>query len=116
MTSSPGPSLSSSTLGSNSVTLEDEKGSIELEAKNNSNSTLEDEKGLFDIDFNKSTPENVEEEESAGIDFNPGWRLYLAFGTLCVLALVAALNATCLGTGLPVTKTIRRYDSRKKAG
>jgi hypothetical protein len=102
MTSSPGPSLSSSTLGSNSITLEDEKGSIELEVNNNSNSTLGNEKGLFDVDLNGSIPKNAEEEESAGVDFNPGWRLYLAFGTLCVLALVAALNATCLGTALPV--------------
>jgi hypothetical protein len=101
MTSSPGPSLSSSTLGSNSITLEDEKGSIELEVNNNSKSMLGNGKGLIEVDLDNSTHEN-EEEDSAGVDFNPGWRLYLAFGTLCVLALVAALNATCLGTALPV--------------
>jgi hypothetical protein len=115
MTSSPGPSRSSSTLGNNSITLKDEKGSIELEVNNNSNSTLGNEKGLFDVDFNNSTDENVEEEESAGIEFNPGWRLYLAFGTLCVLALVAALNATCLGTALPVKKPPRKKISKRES-
>lgn len=36
-------------------------------------------------------------------DFVAGWRLYLAFGSLCVLTLVSALDATSLSVALPVS-------------
>ena len=35
-------------------------------------------------------------------DFNPGWRFYVAFSTLSVITLVAALDATSLSVALPV--------------
>jgi len=43
-----------------------------------------------------SLDEHVEEK------FNPGWRLYLAMGTLSVVTLAAALDATSLSVALPI--------------
>jgi hypothetical protein len=35
-------------------------------------------------------------------DFNPGWRFYVAFATLSIITLAAALDATSLSVALPV--------------
>ncbi|KAI9680156.1 MAG: hypothetical protein M1829_001393 [Trizodia sp. TS-e1964] len=42
--------------------------------------------------------------KTAGIpeDFNPNWRFYVAFGTLCIITLAAALDATSLSVALPI--------------
>lgn len=34
--------------------------------------------------------------------FQPGWRFLAAFGSLCILTLMAALDATSLSVALPV--------------
>jgi hypothetical protein len=36
-------------------------------------------------------------------DFNPGWRFNLAFSSLAILTLMAALDATSLSVALPVS-------------
>ncbi|KAI1000479.1 MFS transporter [Podosphaera aphanis] len=41
-------------------------------------------------------------EDDAEPEFNPDWRFYMAFLTLSVLALTAALDATSLSVGLPM--------------
>ncbi|KUJ13746.1 putative MFS transporter [Mollisia scopiformis] len=38
-------------------------------------------------------------------NFKADWKLYLVFATLCILALAAALDGTCLGTALPMITT-----------
>ncbi|CZR64622.1 related to MFS multidrug transporter [Phialocephala subalpina] len=52
-------------------------------------------------------PQVVEydEKESIEVDFKADWKLYLVFATLCILALAAALDGTCLGTALPTITT-----------
>lgn len=50
---------------------------------------------------NHQAPDYVE-KESLDVDFKADWKLYLVFATLCILALAAALDGTCLGTALPV--------------
>jgi hypothetical protein len=34
--------------------------------------------------------------------FKPGWRFLAAFGSLCIITLMAALDATSLSVALPV--------------
>ncbi len=34
--------------------------------------------------------------------FNPGWRFYAAFTSLCIITLAVALDATSLSVALPV--------------
>jgi hypothetical protein len=41
-------------------------------------------------------------KESAGLGFTPDWRFKIAFGTLSVVTLVVALDATSLSVALPV--------------
>ena len=41
------------------------------------------------------------DDSSSPLEFQPGWRLYLAFITLCVVTLMAALDATSLSVALP---------------
>ena len=40
--------------------------------------------------------------ESSSAAFNPGWRFYLAFSSLSVITLMAALDATSISVALPV--------------
>jgi hypothetical protein len=37
--------------------------------------------------------------------FQPGWRFIAAFGSLCIITLMAALDATSLSVALPVRET-----------
>lgn len=41
-------------------------------------------------------------DESDTAEFRPSRRFYVAFGSLCVVILAAALDATSLSTALPV--------------
>ncbi|KAI9804453.1 MAG: hypothetical protein M1825_001352 [Sarcosagium campestre] len=41
-------------------------------------------------------------EHVAPPDFNPGWRFYVAFSTLSIITLAAALDATSLSVALPI--------------
>jgi hypothetical protein len=41
-------------------------------------------------------------EESAGREFKPGTSFYLAFVSLCIITLAAALDATSLSIALPI--------------
>ena len=36
-------------------------------------------------------------------DFNPGWRFYASFISLCIITIAVALDATSLSVALPVT-------------
>lgn len=36
-------------------------------------------------------------------NFNPGWRFYASFTSLCIITLAVALDATSLSVALPVT-------------
>ena len=40
--------------------------------------------------------------ENAGREFKPGSAFYLAFGSLCIITLAAALDATSLSIALPI--------------
>ena len=42
------------------------------------------------------------EDEASALKFKPGPRFYAAFGSLCVVILAAALDATSLSVALPV--------------
>jgi len=46
------------------------------------------------------TPEKVEAPSPE--KFKPGWRFMAAFGSLCVITLMAALDATSISVALPV--------------
>jgi len=46
--------------------------------------------------------EHSEERSSSNNGFNPGWRLYLAFVSLSVVTLMAALDATSISVALPI--------------
>ncbi|KAI4141473.1 MAG: hypothetical protein LQ340_007641, partial [Diploschistes diacapsis] len=48
-----------------------------------------------------STPAQ-NEQQSAAQPFNPGWRFYSAFASLCVVIMAAALDATSLSVALPI--------------
>ncbi|KAH8799927.1 major facilitator superfamily domain-containing protein [Hyaloscypha sp. PMI_1271] len=53
----------------------------------------------------KEEPETAEqsiEENASGPEFNPNWRFYLAFCSLAVVTLAAALDATSLSVALPI--------------
>ena len=39
-------------------------------------------------------------------DFNPGWRFYASFTSLCIITLAVALDATTLSVALPVTNPL----------
>lgn len=53
-----------------------------------------------------SRPPSEHSEPSEGSaesgSFNPGWRLYLAFVSLCVVTLMSALDATSISVALPI--------------
>jgi hypothetical protein len=40
-------------------------------------------------------------------EFKPGWRFLAAFGSLCIITLMAALDATSLPVALPVCLQIK---------
>lgn len=42
-------------------------------------------------------------------DFKPGWRFYVAFGSLSVVSLMAALDATSISVALPVCCSTSTY-------
>lgn len=46
--------------------------------------------------------ESASTTESSSAAFNPGWRFYLAFSSLSVITLMAALDATSISVALPV--------------
>lgn len=47
-------------------------------------------------------PSEHSEESSSSNEFNPGWRLILAFVSLSVVTLMVALDATSLSVALPI--------------
>jgi hypothetical protein len=54
-------------------------------------------------DQDRSTsPSPAQSDKSSISSFNPGWRFFAAFSTLSVITLAAALDATTLGTALPI--------------
>jgi MFS family permease len=59
-----------------------------------------------DSPSDNSRPPSELSEHSGGSSgsgsFNPGWRLYLAFLSLCVVTLMAALDATSISVALPI--------------
>ena len=50
----------------------------------------------------QATPENLETNQVSSKPFNPGWRFYTVFTSLCVISFAAALDATSLSVALPV--------------
>ena len=68
------------------------------------------------LENNEKTPElSLEVRPGGGVDalglapslpppddFNPGWRFYASFTSLCIITLAAALDATTLSVALPV--------------
>ncbi|KAH6716538.1 major facilitator superfamily domain-containing protein [Leptodontidium sp. MPI-SDFR-AT-0119] len=48
------------------------------------------------------TKEELEAVEKALNAFNPGWRFHMIFVTICIITLVAALDATSLSVALPI--------------
>ena len=50
----------------------------------------------------RSSGEHSHESQGSGVSFNPGWRLYMAFISLCVITLMAALDATSISVALPI--------------
>ncbi len=52
-------------------------------------------------DLESSSPPSLSEERKTA-DFNPDWRFFLAFATLSVVTLAAALDATSLSVALPI--------------
>jgi hypothetical protein len=38
--------------------------------------------------------------------FKPGWRFMAAFGSLCIITLMAALDATSISVALPVSLSV----------
>ncbi|RFU35015.1 hypothetical protein B7463_g1332, partial [Scytalidium lignicola] len=52
-------------------------------------------------DNNNSSPDSIE-AETAGLIFSPDWRFYLAFISLSVVTMAAALDATSLSVALPI--------------
>lgn len=48
------------------------------------------------------TKEELEAVEKALNVFNPGWRFHMIFVTICIITLVAALDATSLSVALPI--------------
>ena len=67
--------------------------------------------GIFEND-NKLEPSSQPRTEivdaldlassSSPDDFNPGWRFYTSFISLCIITLAVALDATSLSVALPV--------------
>jgi hypothetical protein len=47
-------------------------------------------------------PSTEELKSSVPEKFQPGWRFLAAFGSLCIITLMAALDATSLSVALPV--------------
>lgn len=45
----------------------------------------------------------IMEDQEESVAFKPGSGFYLAFGSLCVIILAAALDATSLSVALPVS-------------
>jgi hypothetical protein len=43
--------------------------------------------------------------------FQPSWRFLAAFGSLCILTLMAALDATSLSVALPVGNPLFKHNS-----
>ena len=39
-------------------------------------------------------------------EFDPGWRFYASFTSLCIISLAAALDATSLSVALPVREIV----------
>lgn len=57
-----------------------------------------------------SVPDTASETASSKTDavaepekFQPGWRFLAAFGSLCIITLMAALDATSISVALPVS-------------
>ncbi len=44
--------------------------------------------------------------------FQPGWRFIAAFGSLCIITLMAALDATSLSVALPVSLSLLKSAQR----
>lgn len=53
-------------------------------------------------DSGDSTSEKSTQSEPE--KFQPGWRFLAAFGSLCIITLMAALDATSLSVALPVSR------------
>lgn len=49
----------------------------------------------------KSSPDSVQDEPTTS-EFSPGWRFYLAFLSLCVVTMAAALDASSISVALPI--------------
>lgn len=54
------------------------------------------------LDSSEQTSSSTTEPEA----FNPGWRFVAAFLSLCIIVLMAALDATSLSVALPVSSQI----------
>ncbi|KAF2789255.1 MFS general substrate transporter [Melanomma pulvis-pyrius CBS 109.77] len=52
--------------------------------------------------LNDAPIESTSEQSQESLDFNPGWRFTAAFGSLCFISLMAALDATSISVALPI--------------
>lgn len=59
---------------------------------------IQDSTSLNDVPI-----ESTSEQPQESLDFNPGWRFTAAFGSLCFISLMAALDATSISVALPVS-------------
>ena len=73
------------------------------------------EKASKVIDQNTDAPSKSRTENATVFDlpsssttekFNPGWRFYASFISLCIITLAVALNATSLSVALPVRNNL----------
>lgn len=68
------------------------------------------DKSILDDENKLEPPSQLRTGSSADLDlassppdpFNPGWRFYTSFGSLCIITLAVALDATSLSVALPV--------------
>ncbi|KAK3112558.1 hypothetical protein LTR53_011051 [Teratosphaeriaceae sp. CCFEE 6253] len=63
--------------------------------------------GLPDSDTREDIAQRLRDADGDTVAFSPGWRFYLAFVSLCVMTLMAALDATSLSVAIPrITTTL----------
>lgn len=75
---------------------------------NNNNSTaphIEDAASSEKSDSREALPKGQGDVDAYATTFEPGWRFYLAFSSLLVITLMAALDATSLSVAIPKITT-----------
>jgi hypothetical protein len=67
-----------------------------------------------DVQPPTTSPDSISEKSEEPVEkFKPGWRFMLAFASLAVITLMAALDATSISVALPVS--IERRHQRERS-